>query len=87
MQAAVAAVQAVQVVPEVAVQVDFLMELSQLPELLTLVAVAAAELELAVQPQLQEPLAARESSSFVTQLRRRIPLHQQSAETPLTGRR
>jgi hypothetical protein len=86
MQAVAAVVQAVQVVLAVAVQVDFLMELLQLPELLTLAAVAAVELELAVQTQLRELLADLESSSFVTQLRRQIPLHQLLVEVPPMGR-
>jgi hypothetical protein len=87
MQAVAVVVQAVPVVPVAVEQVDFLMELLQLPEVLTLVAVAVAEREQAVRMRSWEPLADPESSSFVTQLRRQIPLHQQSAGAPLMGRR
>jgi hypothetical protein len=87
MQAAAVVVQVVLVVLAVAVQVDFLMELLQLPELLTLAPVAVVELELVVQMQLRELLADLESSSFVTQSRRQIPLHQQLVEVPPMGRR
>jgi hypothetical protein len=80
----------VQVVPAVLAvvePVDFLMELRQLPEVLTQVAVVAAELEPAVRVRLWEPLVDLESSSYVTQSRRQFRLHQQLVGAPLMGRR
>ena len=85
----VAAVE-VQVVPAVLAaeeQVDFLMELLQLPAVLTLVVVEVAEREQVVRMRSWALLADPESSSFVTQLHRQFPLHQQLAGAPPMGRR
>jgi phosphoribosylformimino-5-aminoimidazole carboxamide ribonucleotide (ProFAR) isomerase len=82
--------EAVQVAPAVLAaveQVDFLMEQLQRPVPQTLVAVAVAEREQAVRMRSWALLVDPELSSFVTQLHRQFPLHQQLVGAPLMGRR